>query len=166
MVTITNGPKPMPAIAALLAKPGDFGQNRLTITLIVGIDAAACPIAKTTPYKITNCQKSCTNQINPVPNATIVIAIESITRISNLSAILPTIGIAKAETIMQMVTAKDSDERLQPVSSLMSGSIKPKTDNMPALKKRTMNPVPKTAQLLFIFYFHKKFLSENKTYYS
>ena len=89
MVTITNGPKPMPAIAALLAKPGDFGQNRLTITLIVGIDAAACPIAKTTPYKITNCQKSCTNQINPVPNATIVIAIESITRISNLSAILP-----------------------------------------------------------------------------
>ena len=106
------------------------------------------------------------NQINPVPNATITVPIISIDRISNRSAILPTNGIATAETIIKIVTAKDRDDRLQPVSSLMSGSIKPKADNIPALKKRTINPVPRTAQLLFIFYFHKNFLSKNKTYYS
>jgi hypothetical protein len=37
---------------------------------------------------------------------------------------------------------------------------------MPALKKRTINPVPRTDQLLFNFISMKNFLSNNKTYYS
>ena len=71
--------------------------------------------------------------------------------------------IAIAETIIKTVTAKDKEDRLHPVSSLISGRIKPKADSIPALKNRTIKPVPRTTQLLFIIYFHKKFRCKNKT---
>ena len=52
----------------------------------------------------------------------------------------PTIGIASADTSMKMVTASDSEERLQPKSSDIGLSTSPKANREPPLKNSTAKP--------------------------
>jgi hypothetical protein len=50
-------------------------------------------------------------------------------------------GKAKAETTMNVVTARDKVERLMSRSSDMGFSISPKANREPPLKNRMKNPV-------------------------
>ena len=144
---ITNCPAALPEMAALLAMPRRRANQRLIITPMIATDVPALPTAKTSPYSANTCQRYDTLPMRPMPTAVsrVVAAITTLKLYRSTNR--PRSGIESADTMKNVVAASESEERVQPRSSVIGFSTSPKAKRDPLLKNSTTNPAHRMTEL-------------------